>query len=105
MDPCVNFVTSEVAELMMWMSIHFVQASTKIRNILPKKLQHSQHGLLTMVFIAIPMGAKDRLRLLASGLAGEAGFHCLLDLSINTRLPHMLSAKTLQSSGLRVGFV
>ena len=66
----------------------------------PRRVQHSQHGLLTMVFIAIPMGAKDRLRILASGLAGEAGFHCLLDLSINTRPPHMLSAKTLQSSGL-----
>ena len=32
-----SIVTSEVAELVMWMSIHFVPALTEIRNILSKK--------------------------------------------------------------------
>ena len=32
-----SLVSSEVAELVMWMSIHFVQIWTKIRNILPKR--------------------------------------------------------------------
>ena len=45
-----------------------------------------------------PWVQRDMLRIIASDLADGAGFHCLLDLSINTRSPHMLSGKTLHSS-------